>query len=94
MKLLCAITCIILSGCATKPVIEYVNVPVEVKVPVPTPCKPDWPTEPTLNVGRDELTGLYAKGVAVIKELEEQRAYAKLLKAALKACSDPAVTPK
>lgn len=80
---------VLLCGCASPPVKEIVTVPVEVKVPVSVPCKVEWPTPPQSNVGLAPIEGgLRTKGVAIIKELEETRAYARLLAAALKACSE------
>ena len=76
------------TGC-TKVVKEYVEIPVEVKVPVAIKCKLTMPEAPTINIGRMEVpTELDAMGILLMRENEENRRYAKELKAILGKCAE------
>lgn len=94
MKLLLILCVITLAGCDTCPVREPVIVTQTVEVPVEVKCQVSYPKTPPhrlVEVARDAKG--YDKASAALQELEEQREYAKLLRAALGKCAVDIVTP-
>ena len=77
-----------LAGCATVPEKDPVVVTKTVEVPVPVKCVVSYPDEPSPSVISVPATASrYAKAQAVVQELEDQRQYAKELKAILSKCA-------
>lgn len=76
-----------LHGCALTPS-KIVEVPVEVKVPVPVRCKVKKPVPPASITDAEIPPGFFDRGVALIKEGNDFRLYSKELEAALSACAD------
>jgi len=78
------ILCLLLAGCAAPQVVEK---PVEVKVPVPVPCKtaeipePDWPLAKVSDTASD-----FDWFKAALAELALRAGYEVRLKAAVAAC--------
>ncbi|AVA33382.1 hypothetical protein RN01_22480 [Cupriavidus sp. SHE] len=76
--------CLLLAGCAAPQVVEK---PVEVKVPVPVPCKtaeipePDWPLAKVAATASD-----FEWFKAALAELALRAGYEARLKAAVAAC--------
>lgn len=87
---LIAVTCLVLTGCVTTPVV--IKEPVEVKVLVKVPCVERLPEKPIFALDDPSLKsrGLYEKGVAMLREIEQRRDYEKQLEAELEACKMPA----
>jgi hypothetical protein len=76
---------VLLYGCDTPPIIK--TIPIEVKVPVPVPCKISPVARPMMPV--DELKkedNLHTKTKSALAELELREAYEKQLEAAIKEC--------
>lgn len=92
-----AISCTgLLVSCAATIPLEPNVVIQKVMVPVVTDCKITWPDKPTTNVGAlAKPASLYLSAQAIMKELEEYRAYAGALEAALSKCATmrPVVPP-
>lgn len=67
---------------------EPIVVVQKVEVPVPVPCKVKWPTRPvSIQLGKaPKPEGLYLQSQGALKELEEERAYRRLLEIALEGC--------
>lgn len=80
-----AALCLLLAGCASAP--QFIEKPVEVKVPVPVPCKapeisvPAWPLAAVTASASD-----FEFYKAALAELELRKGYEKRLLAALGAC--------
>jgi hypothetical protein len=93
-KIMRAINCtliFILSGCgATNPIV--ITEPVIVKTPVVAPCIVQYPAKPISRILYNQLS-LYEKGVALMRDLEDQRAYSRQLEALLSKCASPASPP-
>lgn len=80
-----ALLCLLLAGCASAP--EVIEKPVEVKVPVPVPCKaPDIPVPawPLAIVAPSASDFDFFK--AALAEVELRKGYEARLRAALYAC--------
>jgi hypothetical protein len=78
----------VLAGCGLCPTkVEYLNVPVEVKIPVPVKCKVTLPPKhiDLIPMTRQE-DGYYEKAMSVLGELEQYRMYSKELEAAVSVC--------
>lgn len=83
-----------LVGCACEPKKEYVEVPVEVKVPIAIKCKVTYPNPPTIDIGKLPIPAeLDDKGILLIQENEQNRQYAKQLKVLLDTCADRVPAP-
>jgi len=80
-----ALLCLLLAGCANAP--QVIEKPVEVKVPVPVPCKapdvpvPAWPLAAVPSSASD--FDFYKVALA---EVELRKGYEARLRAALAAC--------
>lgn len=72
------------TGAACNPTCEPITVVKEVMVPVPVECEVTWPVKPA---PPPEGVGFYEKGVAILKELEDNRNYAAAMAVALAKCS-------
>lgn len=81
--------CLCLAACCPPQMV--VREPVEVKVPVPVPCKIDLPQKPIWQLDYPEVrsAGLFVKGNSALVELEQRRQYERELEAALLACTAP-----
>ena len=79
------VLCLLLTGCAAAP--QVVEKPVDVKVPVPVPCKtaeipePDWPLAKVADTASD-----FDWFKAALAELAMRAGYEVRLKAAVAAC--------
>jgi hypothetical protein len=94
MLKLSSLALVLLAGCATTPrEPEVIRVPVEVKVPVEVRCSPELPEKPVARVEKPIPGNLRDKGVALMADLEDTRAYAAKLEAALIACMQPRKEP-
>lgn len=77
--------CLVLAGCAAAP--QVIDKPVEVRVPVPVPCKapeipePDWPLAKVTETASD-----FDFFRAALAELALRAGYEVRLKAAVEAC--------
>lgn len=88
MKTLLVLLAITLAGCVTTQERDPVIVTKTVEVPVPVKCSISYPQEPSQAVVSIPSTASgYAKTQAVLQELEDQRQYAKELRAVLSKCA-------
>lgn len=78
-----------LMGCTTTGKVEYIEVPVEVKVPIAIKCKVSYPEPPKINIGRMAIPSeVDDMGLLLIRENEEHRRYAKELITILGQCAE------
>lgn len=79
-----------LMGCQPKVIKEYVEVPVEVKVPVAIKCTVAYPEAPKTDIGKldNAPRDVELMGVLLMQEHEEYRRYAKELQIILTQCSE------
>lgn len=77
-----------LSGCVTQPERDPIIVTKTVEVPIEVKCVIYYPKEPSSSASlpAPEASG-YAKVQAALQELEDQRQYAKELRAVLSKCA-------
>lgn len=77
---------LLLTGCSPPSVIRE---PFEVKIPVPVPCAVSLPSRPVWELDKKEVINgsLFVQGNGALIEIEQRRAYADQLEAALTACT-------
>ena len=94
MRLFCTFakyigTCALISGCATAIPPAPIVRTIEVRVPVPVPCRTAIPPLPLWELSRiSPDAGLFDMARAIVVELNQRQAYEKLLLAAALACSE------
>lgn len=75
--------CLFLAGCATHPVVQT----VEVKVPVPVPCKVPTVTKPAWDIDAVPLgSSIYRQVKALLTTNEQHLGYESKLEAVVKSC--------
>lgn len=85
MRVLLCMVLVFVAGCTTAP--RVITKTVEVKVPVPVPCRIAPIDKPVFALDRlSTADDLYSKGRAALVELDERRAYEVVLEAAVKSC--------
>lgn len=86
MKLIALAVVLLLVGCCPKPLV--LKEPVEVKVPVAVPCIRAMPEVPKWELEKPESKNgdIFAKGTALLIELEQRRAYELQLESVMKPC--------
>lgn len=82
-----AAACLVLAACGTV-VPQTIVRTVEVKVPgLPVPCRVEPIPKPVFAlVAARKSDALYPKGIAVLAELQQRKAYEEKLEAAVKSC--------
>jgi len=92
LKLIAIIVVLLLGGCAATAEVrtQIVYKPVEVQVPVKTPCltKEQIPVEPKYELDDKGLASksIYEKGMATLKEIEQRKEWQMSAKALLESC--------
>lgn len=87
MKALLVLSCVVLAGCCKPTVIKE---PIEVLVPVATPCvdkpvdKPKWALDAV-----SEGSSVFDRVTAALFEIEQRRQYERELEAVLAPCVKP-----
>lgn len=89
MKALILLLAFTLAGCVTTPEKAPIVVTKTVEVPVEVKCVISYPQEPSPRVvALPADASPYAKAKASLQELEDQRQYAKELRAVLSKCAE------